>query len=76
MRKCPIVGSLNCTLQDLSSDKLSLLPDVFSCEFTLVSNPDPSLSRSAGCIASPAHGRKGLATLARFSCAFGMQLKL
>ena len=34
MRKCPIVGSLNCTLQDLLSDKLSLLPDVFSCEFT------------------------------------------
>ena len=40
----------------------------------VVSNPDPSLSRSAGCIASPARGRKGLATLARFSCAFGMQL--
>ena len=36
----------------------------------LVSNPDPSLSHSAGCIASPARGRKGLglATLARFSC--------
>ena len=34
----------------------------------LVSNPDPSLFRSAGCIASPAHGGKGLATLARFSC--------
>ena len=42
----------------------------------LVSNPDPSLFRSAGCIASPAHERKGLATFVRFSCAFGMQLKL
>ena len=31
----------------------------------------PSLSRSAGCIASPARGRKGLATLARFSCRGG-----
>jgi hypothetical protein len=27
-------------------------------------------------IASPTRGRKGLETLARFSCAFGMQLKL
>ena len=42
----------------------------------LVSNPDPSLFSSAGCIASPARGGKGLATLARFSCTFGMQLKL
>ena len=41
----------------------------------IVSNPDldPSLFRSAGCIASPVRGRKGLATL---SCAFGMQLKV
>ena len=35
----------------------------------VVSHPDPSHLRSAGCIASPARGRKGLETLARFSCA-------
>ena len=29
----------------------------------------PLLFRSAGCITSPARGRKGLETLARFSCA-------
>ena len=29
----------------------------------------PSYFRSAGCIASPARGKEGLATLARFSCA-------
>ena len=28
----------------------------------------PSYFRSAGCIASPAHGKEGLETLARFSC--------
>ena len=33
----------------------------------------PLLFRSAGCITSPARGRKGLETLARFSCANGMQ---
>ena len=44
--------------------------------FGLVSNPDPALFRSAGCIASPARGRKGLATLARFSCSHGMPLNL
>ena len=29
----------------------------------------PSYFRSAGCIASPARGKEGLETLARFSCA-------
>ena len=43
---------------------------------SIVLDPDPSYLRSAGCIASPACGRKGLETLAWFSCAFGMQLKL
>jgi hypothetical protein len=38
----------------------------------LVSDPDPSLFRSAGCIASPLHGRKGLETLQGLDSILGM----
>ena len=49
----------------ISSPPLSLL---IPPNLSLVSNPDPSLFRSAGCIASPARGGKGLETIARFLC--------
>ena len=50
-----------------------IIGPLFKCSHTLTNpNPDPSYLRNAGCIASPARGRKGLKTFARFLCVFGI----
>ena len=53
----------------LPMSEYSGIPDILYqwCSQGVLSNPDPSHFRSVGCIASPACGGKGLATLARFS---------